>query len=141
MQGQERTTKAPNSTFVLLAGDVCHHAGELRPSHLQLLPSEMSAESGYQYKTQLEYCSIHPHQCLDQPFYCPSAGGFNLDAGTMRQTVKKVAALDAEPDVFVLLAHDHWLLDVVDLFPRSVNDWKAQGWKERSKWRFLLDFE
>lgn len=132
---------ASDSTFVLLAGDVCHHAGELRPSHLQSLPSEMPAESDHRYKTRSEYTSIHPHQCLNRLLYCPSAGCFNLDAETMRQTVEKVAALDADIDVFVVLAHDHWLLDVVDLFPRSANDWKAQGWKEKSTWRFLLDFE
>jgi hypothetical protein len=39
-----------------------------------------------------------------------------------------------------MIAHDHTLLDVVDFFPKEANDWKAKGWKEEGRWRFLKGF-
>lgn len=128
------------STFVMLAGDVCHHSGELRPTELLPLPLEIPPNTKHRYQSQSTYCSMHPTRSLSEPFYCPSAGGFNLDARMMKHTLDKVAVLDAEPDVFIILAHDHWLMDIVELFPRVANDWKAKQWREKSKWRFLLDF-
>ena len=128
-------------SFILLAGDVCHHAGELRPTDLEPLPSEIPADAKHTYKSRSAYCELHPYQCVSRPFYCPSAGEFNMDAEMMKETIQKVAKLDTDPNVFVVLAHDHWLLDVVDLFPQAANDWKEKGWKEKAKWRFLLDFE
>ena len=130
-----------DSSFILLAGDVCHHTGELRPSDVEPLPEQLSDSGSKRFKSRSEYCDVHPHSCLNRPFYCPSAGGFNLDAELMKRTLEKVAVLDADPNVFVLLAHDHWLLDVVETLPEAANEWKAKVWKERTKWRFLLDFE
>ena len=48
---------------------------------------------------------------------------------------------DADDRVFVVIAHDFTLLDVMDFFPREANDWKAKGWKEKGRWRFLKDFQ
>jgi hypothetical protein len=33
------------------------------------------------------------------------------------------------------------LLDVMDFFPKEANEWKAKGWKEEGRWRFLKDFQ
>jgi hypothetical protein len=33
------------------------------------------------------------------------------------------------------------LLDVIEFFPKSANDWKAKGWKPASRWRFLESFK
>jgi hypothetical protein len=41
----------------------------------------------------------------------------------------------------VVIAHDYTLLDVVDFFPKEVNNWKAKGWKEEGWWRFLKDLQ
>lgn len=131
-----------SDTFVLLTGDVCHHAGELRPTQTLQIPDSFPLCNGLrdEYKTPSEYRDIHPCRCGDRPFYKPSAGGFNLDAEQMQTTTEKISVLDADPRVFTLLAHDHWLLDVVDLFPAKANTWQAKGWAESSRWRFLQDF-
>lgn len=134
--------KGTEDSFVLLAGDVCHHAGELRPTPSHPLPDTLTASWSLKddFKSAAEYRNIHPCHCNTQPFYKPAAGGFNLDAELMQATVRKVALLDADSSVFTLLAHDTWLLDVVDLFPAKVNDWKEKGWAEKCQWRFLQDF-
>lgn len=48
---------------------------------------------------------------------------------------------DASPDVFVCLAHDPSLFEVLPLLNASpknkINDWKAKGYKEQTRWRFL----
>ncbi|KAE8332463.1 hypothetical protein BDV39DRAFT_200084 [Aspergillus sergii] len=51
---------------------------------------------------------------------------------------------DSDPNVFILLAHDPFLFDVLPLFndppDRDVNDWQARGYKDQSHWRFLDGF-
>lgn len=56
------------------------------------------------------------------------------------KSVGKVIELDARDDVFVVVAHDSTLLDVIKFFPNKGNDWKENGWKEKSRWGFLQDF-
>lgn len=130
------TSKSPSGlddTFVLLAGDVCHHSGELRPHAGHPLPATFSGDSGNdKYKPVTEYLSIHPKHSSTCPFYLPSHGGFNMDAEQMQESARKVALLDADCRVFVILAHDHWLLSLVDQFPNAINVWKDAGWAEKS---------
>ncbi|KAB8576218.1 hypothetical protein FH972_025746 [Carpinus fangiana] len=129
-----RTTAATSSverdTWVLLTGDVCHHAGELRPSVHHQLPQQC-----------LGCLAIHPKDCTNQPFYDPAPGPWHLDVDTLKDTTALMQAFDADPDVFVILSHDHWLEGIVDLFPHSANQWKAKGWDDKVRWRFLKDFE
>lgn len=49
-------------------------------------------------------------------------------------------AFDADDDIFVIMAHDSSLMDVVDFFPKSANNFKNKGWKEKGRWAFLKDF-
>lgn len=132
-----------DDTFIFLAGDVCHHAGELRPHEALPLPVTLTtpSQSKDRYKHMQEYRNLHPYRCTDKPFYQPSSGGFNLDAEMMKRTADKVAAFDADPRVFVMLAHDHWLLDVIEPFPEWANEWKERDWDTKARWRFLQDFE
>jgi hypothetical protein len=48
---------------------------------------------------------------------------------------------DASPDVFVCLAHDSCLFEVLPLLntfsKNSINDWQARGYKEKTRWRIL----
>ena len=48
---------------------------------------------------------------------------------------------DASEDVLVCLAHDPTILEVLPMLnddkDRDVNDWKAQGWKEKLLWGWL----
>lgn len=137
------TAPGSESSFVFLAGDVCHHTGELRPHPGHPLPETLPCfgDTKDKFKSTSEYLTIHPEHSADRPFYRPSCGGFNLDSEQMQETLEKVALLDADSRVFTMLAHDHWLLSVVDHFPETVNTWKETGWAERSRWRFLQDFE
>ncbi|KAF1818299.1 putative N-acyl homoserine lactonase AttM [Dissoconium aciculare CBS 342.82] len=143
-----RTTTAARDggdTFLLLSGDCCHHAGELRPHERCPLPTgALTAHADLPCDTYLstdEYVARHPLRCLDRPFFSPAAGGFNMDAAQMRRTLDEgIAPLDADPRVLVIPAHEHWLLDVVEFFPSTANDWREKKWKEKAKWRFLQDF-
>jgi hypothetical protein len=59
-------------------------------------------------------------------------------------SIEGLQLLDASPDVFICLAHDGVLFDVLPLFnhdpSRDINDWQAQKYKERSLWGFLNEF-
>lgn len=60
-----------------------------------------------------------------------------MDPPTAQKSVDGLEELDADENVFVCVAHDGGLLDVVDWFPSNLNDWKQSGWKARSQWGFL----
>ncbi|KAK0432638.1 hypothetical protein EV421DRAFT_1742148 [Armillaria borealis] len=59
------------------------------------------------------------------------------DQETSLATIAKLSRLDANPDVLVLIAHDATAPGVIDEFPKSLNDWKAKGWKDKLMWAFL----
>lgn len=61
------------------------------------------------------------------------------DASKAKETLEKLKAFDGRDDVMVVLAHDPSFLDVLDFFPRSINDWMAKGWNEQARWLFLQD--
>ncbi|KAI6361565.1 hypothetical protein MCOR25_006469 [Pyricularia grisea] len=145
--GLARTTASPNSTFVLLGGDVCHYAGIFRPSPQLPIPD-----------------SITPHPCPSSslPTLCPghaweelqkSRGGrqptdtlydmtFGHDIPLATNTMRWLQELDCIDDVFVIIAHDGTVRDGgVPQFPASLNDWKAKGWGRDLRWAFLRDLE
>lgn len=129
-----RTTVAASAaeqdTWMFLAGDVCHHAGELRPSPHHHLPASCLA------------ChAVHPQQKDDEPFYRPAPGPWHLNPAQLIETTQLVQAFDADPNVLVVLSHDHWLAELLDLFPNNANDWKTKGWDDQARWAFLKDFE
>lgn len=65
-------------------------------------------------------------------------GGWYIDPRTAQQSVDRLEEFDADENVFVCVAHDGGLLNVVDWFPKgTLNDWKQKGWKSRSQWGFL----
>lgn len=127
------------SSFLFLAGDVCHHPGELRPSAVVLLP-DTSADLVPGVCSSLAR-SIQPRRKGDEPFYVPAEGVFNANATMMQETIRSVTNFDADPNIMVLIAHDNSLSKVLPLFPHSIDSWKSKGWKDSSRWRFLLDFE
>ncbi|KAI4092054.1 MAG: hypothetical protein LQ344_003709 [Seirophora lacunosa] len=149
-----RTTASP-STFLFLGGDCAHHAGEFRPSASLPLPPTISP-------SPLPH--LHPSVCpgslfipihrlydpsnrahatdtpTAEPFYRPAAEGAK-DVAQARDSAAKMSACDGDEDVLVMIAHDRHMLDVVRCFPAKANAWKAEGWKEKSTWLFLRDFE
>lgn len=56
---------------------------------------------------------------------------------TAKETIRKLAVLDAHPDVLTLLAHDSTAEGVIEVFPASLDEWKAKGWKEKMLWAFM----
>ena len=63
------------------------------------------------------------------------------DDPALRDTVRKDEELDADKDVFTVIAHDWSLKGVLDEWPKDLNSWKDKGWKESTRWKFLENFE
>lgn len=127
------------SFFLLLAGDLCHHPGELRPSsHVSLPKSTEQDTSGI---CPSLYQTIHPDRSDNTPFYTPSAGPFNSNLHEMKETINTATVFDSDPNIMVLLAHDNSLLSTIPLLPKGLNTWDQKGWKDASRWKFLGDFE
>ncbi|UPK95545.1 hypothetical protein LCI18_006480 [Fusarium solani-melongenae] len=144
MAALARTTP---STFVLMGADTAHHCGSFRPSQYLPLPENISP-SPFSNPSFLpgSICpgevlvKVHPQQVRDKPFYQNLSEAPGRNVAEAEKSVGKVIELDARNDVFVVVAHDSTLLDVINFFPDKVNDWKENGWKEKGRWRFLKDF-
>jgi hypothetical protein len=67
-------------------------------------------------------------------------GSWYADPPKAQQSIDRMMELDASDDVFVAIAHDGGLLDVIEWFPKgNMNEWKAKGWKEKGHWGFLSE--
>lgn len=65
-----------------------------------------------------------------------------MDLPAALESHRKLRLVDAQSaQVFVILAHDENVGDVIDLFPKSVNAWKKLGWADKARWMFLGDFK
>ena len=134
--------------FVFMGGDACHHAGEFRPSRYLPLPDLISpnpldpeSEEPCPGKTFEELLRDGDRS---RPFYAVRGQGeeqISYDPEEAERTIQKVLAFDASEEVLVVMAHDDSLDGVVNWFPKAVEGFGAKGWKERSRWRFLKDFE
>ena len=138
-----RTSAAPD-TFMLLAGDDALHGSQLRPSPHLPLPESISLPgfSPDPCPARL-FEALHADACATQPLMQinPGKSSMTYNVADANDTLRKVQDFDADDRVFVMIAHDYTLLDVVDFFPREANGWKAKGWKEEGRWRFLGDFQ
>ncbi|KAB5578575.1 hypothetical protein GE09DRAFT_1214739 [Coniochaeta sp. 2T2.1] len=72
----------------------------------------------------------------DEPFFDPASAN-NMPLAM--DTIKKTQKADASDNIFFIAAHDEFIRDVVDLYPKNANDWKAKGWREKAMWAFLAD--
>jgi hypothetical protein len=143
--GLARTTTKPE-TFVLLGGDVCHYSGVMRPSRQMPLPKEISPNPFARDNHLQSFCPGHAFEELQrtrgrsdiQPLYDPC---FGHDVPLAINTVKKLQDLDCREDVFVIIAHDRVVRDMVDHFPNDLNDWKERGWGKTARWGWLQDLE
>lgn len=131
-----------------MGGDGCHHSGSLRPNKYSPLPDQVSP-SPFSVPPHLRGTAcpgaileaIHPLHVRTQPYYDRLSEAQGRDVPTAEATIHKMIRFDANADVFVVTAHDRSLVDIIDFYPKSANDWKARGWKESSRWRFLEDFK
>lgn len=142
--GLARTTTSPD-TFVLLGGDVCHYAGIFRPSKHLPVPAHITPHP-CQPRGNMSLCPGHAWEELQQsrgrkPTDTLYDMTFGLDIPLATDTVGKLQELDCLDNIFVIIAHDSTVKDVVPHFPNSLNAWKEMGWAETVKWAFFRDLE
>lgn len=85
--------------------------------------------------------NIHPKHSRTEAFY-ELNNPRNLD--TVREAMlsqRKLEEFDASDNVLVLTAHDSDAADVIELHPKTIDDWRAKGWKKPLTWAFLNDFK
>lgn len=140
-----RTTE---DTWLLLGGDACHNIAQLRPNRFRQLPDSIPA-SVLGRTSPPERCSCAHLTHLMQPnkgdggggsFY-GLAPGMHEDLKMAEETLERIKAFDGREDVMVMIAHDSTLLNVIDFFPRDINDWKVKGWADQGRWLFLKELE
>ncbi|KAL4881664.1 beta-lactamase-like protein [Aspergillus karnatakaensis] len=147
MCGLARTTP---STFVLLGADSCHFAGSLRPSPYTPLPDSITGlDPFYPSPCPCELLgtrhpsTAEPNEKRTQPYYTASAAtkSVYIDPATANSSVRGLMEFDARPEVFICLAHDPSLFDVLPLLNHNpsadIGEWKEQGYKEATRWKFL----
>jgi hypothetical protein len=137
--------------FIFMGGDTAHHGGEFRPTRFLPLP-EYITPSPFEAPNSRGVCPgaffepIHPSSVTSSgnyrttPFYelSPMMNDFLPDA---QATVSKMQLFDASPDVFVVIAHDASLLDILPFYPKGeLTGWEKTGDKIVGRWRFLKDF-
>lgn len=157
-------------TFVLLGADTCHHTGQFRPSeghpfpetvdpatlnddndpHLPsalLRSSNLPAHLSFPCPGALllnHAAHLDSATARTEPFFTmldvPDGQGLNVNRNQALAAREALMQLDASDQVFTVIAHDGSLLDVVEFFPKTANDWRQKGWGVRGKWEFLKDF-
>lgn len=141
MAALARVTSSP-PTFMLFAADACDHGGELRPTEYQPLPVQIAPSPC----KKLSVCpgsilqQLHSERSAVKPFYSPEPD-FPDDLETFKQSLRKLAEIDAHDDVLVVMAHDPSLKDLINFFPEKANLWKSKKIKEKGRWLFLNDFD
>ena len=121
MCGLARTTADP-PTFVFMAGDASHHAGEFRPTEYLPLPKELSDFSRH---SGADYQDVHFEQSATKPFYNVTAS-FAHDKKLADWTIAGICEFDCQANVLLLTANDEHVLEpepVINLFPESLNQW------------------
>jgi len=148
--GLARTSTASipgeKDTFLFMGGDSCHHGGMMRPTEYLPIPSSIFP-SPFKLGPDtpcpgsiFEQLQASRGRTSEEPFFGIQEAGAYADPPKARRTLEKVQEADASDDVFVVVAHDDSLMDIVDFFPNSANEWKAKGWGEKGRWAFLKYF-
>ncbi|KAI5827040.1 hypothetical protein K523DRAFT_418772 [Schizophyllum commune Tattone D] len=139
------------TTFVFLGGDICHHPGEFRPSDMlhQTFPCPGNILDAAWRSISSEYFSpvkaskvvpttgtFEPFDLIkrDHPMLDVVDGDVHEDVEGTRKAIRNLLPFDASPDVLVVIAHDQTLVGEIPLFPKTLNNWKADGLKERVAW-------
>ncbi|KAJ7696459.1 beta-lactamase-like protein [Mycena rosella] len=135
------------TSFISLGGDTFHHAGEARPRPEFQKNFPCPAHLLEETKTSISTDYFWSPKSRDGAFDMPSRAqqllaisdlpdSFYADPVTSQVSLEKLATLDADPDIFVIVAHDRSLLSSLPYFPASLSGWKASQLKERTVWNF-----
>ncbi|KAJ7191273.1 beta-lactamase-like protein [Mycena pura] len=138
------------TSFILLGGDTFHHAGEARPrpAFQQAFPCPAhlleEANSGQSISTDFFWSPKSSLGSFDIPSRAQQLlsisdlpDRFTADPVEAQVSLEKVATFDADPDIFVLIAHDLSIVGSLPYFPESLDAWKENGWKEETVWNFV----
>ncbi|KAK7025221.1 Metallo-beta-lactamase superfamily protein [Favolaschia claudopus] len=136
------------TTFILLGGDTFHHVGEARPRPALQKNFPCPAHILEEAKTAISTDFFWSPRSRDGAFDLRSRSSqllavsdtpdsFYADPVASQVSLEKIATFDADPDVFVVIAHDISIRDVIPYFPASLNDWKARDLKEKTLWSFI----
>ena len=143
MCGLARTTTNPD-TFIFMGGDACHHAGEYRPTQYLPLPSSISPNPlSLTSRTPCPgacFEAIQRHKRADESFL-EITESIAHDLAEATECIRKVEEFDGHENIFTVIAHDMSLMDIIDFFPKSANDWKVKEWDIGGRWKFLQDFK
>ncbi|OQV06045.1 hypothetical protein CLAIMM_10683 [Cladophialophora immunda] len=122
---------------------------EFRPNAYDPLPQMVDLPATGHHKSRAHrtpcpgslFLNLHPKNSRTTPFYeliNPR------DSDTVREAMKsqrKLEEFDASDDVLVLTAHDSDAADIIDLYPKKIDEWKSKDWKRQLQWAFLNDFQ
>lgn len=136
-----RVSSAPDS-FVFMGADVCHHAGEFRPSVYRPLPSMLSSTNVPRLRKTCPgslFQELQPEKSATKPFYVVQSM-LAHDEEMAASSVHNTEEFDADDNILVIIAHDEDILDIVDFFPKDLRDWKVNNSGNRARWAFLKDF-
>ncbi|KAJ7668059.1 hypothetical protein B0H17DRAFT_1088297, partial [Mycena rosella] len=136
------------TSFITLGGDTFHHVGEARPRPAFQknfpCPAHLLEETKTSVSTELFWSpnsSLGSFDMLSrtQQFFSISdhPDSFYADPIISQVSLEKVATFDADPDFFVLVAHDMSVVGALPYFPASLNGWKASKLKESTAWSFV----
>ena len=156
------TEKDGYDSFICLGGDAVHHVGEIRPSQFKPLPEQISPNPFLPLSVTTSAAagaasndasceSTCPGSALqkllpnpelpNKSFYEAARGeAWHHDVNQTIETAGKLQEPDALENVFVAIAHDESLLDVVEFYPKTMNEFVRKGWVRNGHWRFLRDF-
>ncbi|KAF7356503.1 Metallo-beta-lactamase superfamily protein [Mycena venus] len=100
------------TSFIGLGGDTFHHVGEARPrpSVSEELPLSCASFRGGK-DVHIDRLFLQLLAVSDQP------NSFYADPVTSQVSLEKIATFDADPDIWVLVAHDMSLRDVIPYYP------------------------
>ncbi|KAF7374591.1 Metallo-beta-lactamase superfamily protein [Mycena sanguinolenta] len=136
------------TTFIALGGDTFHHVGEARPrpnfqknfpcpAHL-LEEAKTSISTDYFWSPNSRDGAFDMLSRSQQLFAVSDLpDSFYADPVTSQISLEKLATFDADPNIFVVVAHDISLRSSIPYFPASLNNWKASGLKEQTVWSFI----
>lgn len=134
---------AAAATFVFMGGDASHHGGEFRPSEYLPLPTSITPSPLKKFQPSCPghlLQEAHREKSAAEPFYLVKES-FAQDLTKCNWTIEGMQEFDADENVLVVVAHDESLLDVLEFFPKGLNDWRSEGLGEKGRWAFLGDFE
>ncbi|KAJ7327575.1 beta-lactamase-like protein [Mycena albidolilacea] len=130
-------------SFVVLGGDTFHHAGQARPrppvpEELPLPRAPLRRIQAAPHREMPAYIGL-PFQQRAEAFLSISnlTDSFYADPAKAIVSLDKVASFDADPDFFVITAHDVSLRSALPYFPAYLNGWQASKLKEKAVGNFI----